>query len=494
MHSQTAHQTLKQYFGYDTFRPFQEEIIATLQRGKDVLVLMPTGGGKSICYQVPALMHPGMTIVISPLISLMKDQVEALKANGVAAAFLNSSQSPKVQAGIVEKALLADIKLLYVSPEKALSQDFMEMLDRVKLNLIAVDEAHCISQWGHDFRIEYTQLGIFKRRYKGVPLIALTATADRATRSDIIHQLQLQQPEVFVASFDRPNLSLSVRPAQKRLQQIKEFIRLRPGQSGIIYCLSRKATESLAAKLQEAGFPAISYHAGMSPAARSRAQEDFVKDEVPIVCATIAFGMGIDKPNVRWVIHYNLPQTMENYYQEIGRAGRDGLPSDTLLFYSLGDVITYRKFIEESGQPELKEAKLNRMLQYAQASTCRRRILLSYFGEHLPADCGNCDVCEDPPQRFDATIIAQKALSAVARLKQQVGMSMLIDVLRGSNRKEIRDKGFDQIKTFGAGAEMRPAEWQFCLLQMLDQGLLEIAFERGRALQLTEASRPVLFG
>ncbi len=487
------HGPLKTYFGYDGFRPNQEDIIRTILSGQDALVLMPTGGGKSMCYQLPALIRSGMAVVVSPLIALMRDQVTALQANGISAAYLNSSQSPSEQNSVVEQALLSELKLLYVSPEKALSPDFFQLIKRVKISLFAIDEAHCISAWGHDFRPEYTQLSHLRGQFPDVPFVALTATADKPTRRDIIQQLNLATPKEFVASFDRPNLSLEVRPGQRRFEAVLAFIQERITQSGIIYCLTRKTTEQLAAKLQSKGVKAAAYHAGMEVSTRTRIQDDFINDEVQVVCATIAFGMGIDKSNVRWVIHYNLPKNLENYYQEIGRAGRDGLPSDTLLFFSYGDLIQHRYFIEESNQAELLEAKLQRMEQYATAQICRRRVLLSYFGESTDSDCGNCDVCQNPPQRFDATILAQKALSALVRLKENVGMSMLIDVLRGSNKKELKEKGFHLIKTYGAGADMSLGDWQHCLLQLLQMGYLEIAYHEGHTLKLTPSAQAVLF-
>lgn len=488
-----ARQALKEYFGYDSFRPLQAEIIETVLEQKDAVVLMPTGGGKSICFQVPSIVMPGVSIVVSPLIALMKDQVEGLKQNGVSAAFINSTQGSSEQQTIMDAAVDGDIQLLYVSPERLCTRDFFTFMRRLKLNLFAIDEAHCISSWGHDFRPEYTQLAFLKQKFPHVPIIALTATADRITRDDIAKQLKLKDHRLFVASFDRPNLSLNVRPGQNRMRQILDFIRLRPNQSGIIYCISRKTTEQVAARLQSQGIEATFYHAGMGAKERSRTQEAFIKDEIPIVCATVAFGMGIDKSNVRWIIHYNLPQNIENYYQEIGRAGRDGLKSDTLLFYTYADVLLLRRFLEESGQRKIKEAKLDRMQQYADALICRRKILLNYFSENLQEDCGNCDVCQNPPKRFDGTILAQKALSAIARMREQVGMGMLIDVLRGSGRKELVEKGYQKIKTYGAGRDMSVFAWQQAMLQMLNLGLIDIAHEAGNVLRLTEASKEVLF-
>ncbi len=488
-----AQKVLKQYFGYDSFRPQQAEIIETVLKGRDALVLMPTGGGKSVCFQVPALVKEGIALVVSPLIALMKDQVEGLKANGVPAAFLNSSQNDNEQLRVFEAMRTRELKLLYISPEKLLTQQFLSFLQSLQISLIAIDEAHCISAWGHDFRPEYTQLMQLKRLFPQVPVIALTATADKLTRRDIEQQLLLHKPRRFIASFDRPNLSLHVIQGRKRLDSILRFIELRPQTSGIIYCLSRKGTESLASSLQEKGIPAAFYHAGLSANARSRVQQDFINDKVPIICATIAFGMGIDKSNVRWVIHYNMPKNIEGYYQEIGRAGRDSLPSDTLMFYNFGDVIKLRSFAQESGQPELQLAKLDRMQQYAEAKICRRRVLLAYFGEDLGRDCGNCDVCKNPPKYVDGTIIAQKALSAIYRMQEEVPIGTVIDVLRASGKKEILEKGYDKIKTYGAGVEIPFNDWQSYLMQMLNAGLIDIAYDEGNALKLTAASKEVLF-
>lgn len=495
MEMEKARRALKQYYGYDAFRPLQAEAIKALFDNRDAVVLMPTGGGKSVCFQIPALLLPGACIVVSPLISLMKDQVEALKANGISAEFLNSSQDTADQRKVEEQYLYNQLDLLYVSPEKLLSPGFLPLIRKTRPSLFAIDEAHCISAWGHDFRPEYTQLSLLKQQFPHTPVIALTATADKLTRRDIIQQLNLQAPEVLIASFDRPNLSLEVRSGQRRMEQILEFIRARKKQSGIIYCLSRKNTENLAANLNKSGIPAAFYHAGMEADDRAKVQEDFINDKTPVICATIAFGMGIDKSNVRWIIHYNLPKNIEGYYQEIGRAGRDGANADTLLFYSFQDVMMLRDIIlkNASGNEDLQLAKLERMQQYAEAQACRRRILLSYFGEELPHDCRNCDICRNPPSRFDGSTLAQKACSAVYRLQQSVGIRMLIDVLRGAQRKEIIEKGYHQIKTYGAGRDISNQDWQSFITQLINLGYLEIAHDQGHTLQLTPASHRVLF-
>ncbi|MEL4308499.1 DNA helicase RecQ [Joostella sp. CR20] len=492
MMKETAIQnTLKEYFGYDSFRPLQKEIIDTLLKGDDCIVIMPTGGGKSICYQLPALLLDGLTIVISPLIALMKDQVDGLNVNGISASFLNSSQSTEEQEAIFKVIESSEIKLLYVAPE---SLSYLEnIFNTTKISLIAVDEAHCISSWGHDFRPAYTQLGFLKNRFPNTPLIALTATADKATREDIATQLNIPNAQKFVASFDRKNLSLEVRPGTDRIKQIVQFLNSRPTESGIVYCLSRKTTENLSEKLQQAGFQAEAYHAGLNHDKRSKVQEDFINDKTQIVCATVAFGMGIDKSNVRWVIHYNLPKNIEGYYQEIGRAGRDGLPSATLLFHSYADVVQLQKFAEGSGNSEVQMAKLERMKQYADALSCRRKILLSYFGEYIEKDCGNCDVCKNPPQFFDGSIITQKALSCIARLKEKENISLVIDVLRGSHNQHVIENGYQHIKTYGVGSDISWRDWQHYIIQMVNLGVLEIAFHEKNALKLTPQAHEVLF-
>lgn len=487
---------LKKFFGYTSFRPLQADIIKRILDKKDSLVLMPTGGGKSICFQLPAIYLPGTAVVISPLIALMKDQVEGLLSNGIPAAALNSSMPDAERQRIKQLCMQGKVKLLYISPE-GLMGEVDWLLPRMDISLIAIDEAHCISQWGHDFRPEYTQLAVLKERFPKVPIVALTATADKITRLDILNQLKLNDPQTFISSFDRPNLSLTVKRGfskKEKITSIVHFINARKQQSGIVYCMKRSDTEELAEALNSYGIKAIAYHAGLAPARREKAQDDYINDRFDVVCATVAFGMGIDKSNVRWVIHYNMPGSIENYYQEIGRAGRDGLPSDTLLFYSLGDLVLLRRFVEESGQSDITSEKLERMKRYCETDVCRRRILLSYFGEEAEHDCGNCDVCKNPPQRFDGTILVQKALSAVVRTGERVGIQMLIDILRGSFRQEIRQHGYDQLKTYGAGRDLSYKEWKEYVYQMLQLGYAEVDYAAGRTLKVTPLGSKVLYG
>ncbi len=491
-----AKKQLKSVFGYDNFRDEQEEIINQVLNKKDIIVLMPTGGGKSICFQIPALLFDNLTVVISPLISLMKDQVDALKSNGVHAAYFNSSVNEQDKSQIINDAQSGKLKLLYISPETlipAMNSWFRDLT----ISLVAIDEAHCVSMWGHDFRPEYTQLKSLRTKLSHVPFIALTATADKITRKDIENHLGLVNPITFLSSFDRPNLNLEVRgnvPKQKKIDQILDFIEARPDKSGIIYCLSRKETEEWSQILNDNNVKANYYHAGLTSDERDKIQTAFINDEIPIMCATIAFGMGIDKSNVRWVIHNNLPKNIEGYYQEIGRAGRDSMKSDTLLYFNYRDVKLLSDFARDSEHSTVLQEKLNRMLEYAEATTCRRKILLAYFSEVLSDNCGNCDVCRNPTSTFDGTVIAQKALSAIKRADEKAGNNTIIEILRGAKTTEMFSKGYNELKTFGIGADLSAQQWLFYLTQLKNIGLIEIAYDENMHLKISTFGEKVLFG
>lgn len=483
--------TLKKYFGYDTFRADQESIIRDVLENRDALVIMPTGGGKSLCYQLPAIHLPKTTLVISPLIALMKDQVDSLRANGIPAAFFNSTQTAEQQNAILEQVAKSEIKLLYVAPESLANIQFL--LNYTYIDCIAIDEAHCISSWGHDFRPSYQNLGFLKKQLPDIPIIALTATADAATREDIASQLNIPNAKRYLSSFDRANIYMEVRPANKRIQQILEYVKKRPDYSGIIYCLSRKSTESVAARLKAAGHSAEAYHAGFQPEEREAIQDNFIQDKTNIICATTAFGMGIDKPNIRFVIHYNMPKNIEGYYQEIGRAGRDGNDSEAILFYSYADIIQLERFMLGAGNEEMQRSKMDRMKQFTEATSCRRRILLNYFGEISEKDCQNCDVCHNPPSFKDGTLLAQKALSTIYRVKGKEGANGIIDILRGAKNQHILERGYDGLSTYGIGKEVAWRDWQHYIIQFINQGLCTIAFHKDNHLELTHLASLVLF-
>ncbi|MDX8405491.1 MAG: DNA helicase RecQ [Mariprofundus sp.] len=489
-----ARKVLKDVFGYDVFRQMQEDIICNLLDGKDAFVLMPTGGGKSICYQIPAIMREGTGIVVSPLISLMKDQVDALTACGVKAAYYNSSLKAAEAKDVLERFEAGDLDLLYVAPERLLSKAFLAKLEKIKLSMFAIDEAHCVSQWGHDFRPEYVRLGELRAIFPDVPMLALTATADEHTREDISERLQLTKAKRFVASFDRPNIRYLVAEKRQPLTQILQFLDGWPNASGVIYCLSRKRVEDLAVNLQRHGIRAAAYHAGIPGRSRERVQDDFLRDRVKVIVATIAFGMGVDKPNVRFVIHHDLPKSIESYYQETGRAGRDGLESEALMLYGSGDVNLVRRLIENVeniDQRRVEVHKLNSMVAFSEALTCRRRVLLGYFGEALDEPCGNCDICLDPPATYDATEFADAALKCVRELKGDYGMGYIVDVLRGSNNARIRENKHDKLKSHGAGDDLNADEWTSILRQLVHHGYFVQDVSRRAAMLATKKAERI---
>lgn len=498
-HDKDVGAILRDVFGYECFRPPQDAVIARLMDGEDALVLMPTGGGKSLCYQIPAMARPGVGIVVSPLIALMQDQVAALRQFGVRAAFLNSTLAGQEAAAVEGQLARGELDLLYVAPERLMTERFLALLERAPLALFAIDEAHCVSQWGHDFRPEYIQLAVLAERFGQVPRIALTATADEITRREIIERLHLQRAQVFISSFDRPNIRYRLAPRRSPREQLLRFIRdEHAGEAGIVYCMTRKRVESTAEWLRERGIDAIAYHAGMPAETRHAHLERFRSGEGVVVVATIAFGMGIDKPDVRFVAHLNLPKSIEAYYQETGRAGRDGLPADAWMVYGLDDVITLRQMLESSEADDthkrVERHKLEAMLGFCEQTGCRRQSLLGYFGEAREEPCGNCDTCLSPPETWDATVPAQKALSAVYRTGQRFGVNYLIDVLLGKEDDRIQRFGHDRQSTFGIGGELNATEWRGVFRQLIARGLLAVDVEGHGSLRLTEGARPVLTG
>lgn len=493
----TPQRVLEDVFGYQEFRDGQQLVIDAAVEGRDSLVILPTGGGKSLCYQIPALVRSGITLVISPLISLMKDQVDQLKANGVAAECINSTMPREELLSVYNRMHTGNLKLVYVSPERVLMRDFIERLENLPLSMIAVDEAHCISQWGHDFRPEYAALGQLKQQFSHVPFMALTATADDATRRDIVERLQLNNPEVYLGSFDRPNIRYNLVEKHKPVSQIVRYLETQKGNCGIIYCGSRKKVEMVTEKLCNNHIRAAGYHAGMDADERAYVQEAFQRDDIQIVVATVAFGMGINKPNVRFVVHFDIPRNIESYYQETGRAGRDGLPAEAMMLYDPADISWLRRMLDEKDdgpQKQVETHKLNAMSAFAEAQTCRRQVLLNYFGEYREKPCGNCDICLDPPKHFDATEEARKALSCVYRVNQSFGMGYVVEVLRGMQNIRVRENGHDKISTYAIGRDHSHDYWVSIFRQLIHKGLLFQNITRNSTLQLTEEARPLLRG
>ena len=495
-----AREILKRYFGHDAFRPLQEEIISESLEGRDVFALLPTGGGKSLCYQLPAILEEGLTVVISPLIALMKDQVDGLNANGIPATFLNSSLNKTEARKRYAKLFAGEYTILYVAPERLTLSGFLDDLKQWEVSRFAVDEAHCISEWGHDFRPEYRQLSNLRRLFPDLPFMALTATATDRVRTDILTQLRLKEPRTFVASFNRPNLNYQMETKQAVFQQILKFVSSKPYESGIIYCYSRKATESLADRLRQNGIEALPYHAGMTPLKRAENQEAFIRDEVKIICATIAFGMGIDKPNVRYVIHQDLPKNIEGYYQETGRAGRDGLPSDCILYFSPGDVAKQLQFIADKNNHKERDVatqQLRQMVHYSESSECRRKVLLGYFSEEwTEGNCGNCDNCRNPKQTFDGTLPAQKFMSCIFRVNQasgfSVGINHIVDVLLGSKNEKVLKWKHDRLSTYDIGQDYTRMEWQAFGRELIRNGYIEQNAENHSVLELTRKGKAAL--
>ena len=491
----TPQTILQNVFGYQQFRQGQQEVIEATLAGKDTLVIMTTGGGKSLCYQVPSLCLEGITLVISPLISLMKDQVDQLLTNGIEAGYLNSSQTLEEQRVIEQKALSGQLKLLYLSPEKVMTQGFYHFISHCKISFIAVDEAHCVSQWGHDFRPEYTLLGNLRNTFPNIPLMALTATADPTTRADILLYLRLNEPHTYLGSFDRPNIRYTVQEKFKPMEQLAKFIAGQKGKSGIVYCNSRKKVEEITEKLSARNISVMGYHAGMSVQQRETVQNAFQRDNIQVVVATVAFGMGINKSNVRFVVHFDLPRSIESYYQETGRAGRDDLPSQAVMFYDPADYAWLQKMLleePESEQRDIKQHKLQAIGAFAESQTCRRLVLLNYFGESRREPCKNCDICLDPPRKYDGLIDAQKVMSVIYRTRQTFGMHHVIAVLRGLNHQKIRQYGHDQLSVYGIGKEQSQDYWVSVIRQLIHLGLIKQNIVNNSALQLTEEARPVL--